>query len=380
MMNIVKTAIITIIISIISGLLLEYFKNLAPRILCNIGNCVPMKKDDKRIYAYAITVRNVSKKIIHELAINVQSSKSSLSIGNAKITKGLKFDSSIKNNILDINIPFLSKGDKFTVTVYVENRNKPVIVMRSPENFKRIDSVEEMGFLSSLSNRSKNVNQEVPYKTKNDKAVISNKDDDFTMIMDKPLDNEKSIARADRQIIRRNKKLSKNKKAGIAIASVVLFIIVGVLVKFCLKGTAPAASAQTSGVRTDDYKQSSDTPESAKETNKGTDVKPSTNKTNKNTVTKPQVGGAAQNKDTNVNPSKAGTNENNDSKASAGGTTTDPNATKNETTTNKDANTKAGTDGSTSNTDTKPSSNGTTTGSGANTSTNSGGTDQNTGK
>ncbi|WP_234122496.1 hypothetical protein [Clostridium hydrogenum] len=374
MMNIVKTAIITIIISIISGLLLEYFKNLAPRILCNIGNCVPMKKDDKRIYAYAITVRNVSKKIIHELAINVQSSKSSLSIGNAKITKGLKFDSSIKNNILDINIPFLSKGDKFTVTVYVENRNKPVIVMRSPENFKRIDSVEEMGFLYSLFNASKNVKQEVPGKTK--------KDDDFTMIMDKPLDNEKSIGRADRDIIHRKKKLSNNKKAGIAIASVALFIIIGALVKFCLKGTAPSTSAQTSTVRTDDYKQSSDTQQSSKESNKGTDVKPSTNKTNTNTITKPQAGGAAQNKGTNANPSNAGTNENNDSKASAGGTTTDQNATKNQTTTNKDANTKTGTDGSTSNTDTKPSTNGTTAGSGTNTSTttNPGGTDQNTGK
>ena len=153
MMNVVKTAIATIIISLISGLLVEYFKNLAPKILCSIGNGVPIEINNKKVCAYIIDVSNLSKKIIHELSLNIQSAQSNLKVADAKITKGLKFDSSIKDNILDIDIPFLSKGDKFSVTVYVENQyglcNKPVIVMRSPENFKKVESEEQKGIRSS---------------------------------------------------------------------------------------------------------------------------------------------------------------------------------------------------------------------------------------
>lgn len=151
-MNIIKTAVITIVISIISGLLLDYIKNVAPRILCSIGKGVRVKKDNKIIYKYNVTIRNMSKKIIHELNLSMQSSQGNLEIKNARITRGLKFESSVKGSSLDVSIPYLSKGDKFSVTVYSESRNKPVIVMRSPENFKRVDSGSSSVSSSSTGN------------------------------------------------------------------------------------------------------------------------------------------------------------------------------------------------------------------------------------
>lgn len=106
MINVIKTAIITIIISFISGLLLDHYKNLAPRILCKIGKGIPIDINNKKFNAYIITVRNISSKIIHDITLHVQSAQSNLKITDAKITKGLKFDSSIEDNILDVCIPF----------------------------------------------------------------------------------------------------------------------------------------------------------------------------------------------------------------------------------------------------------------------------------
>lgn len=335
MMSVIKTAIITIVISIISGLLLEHFKNLAPRILCSIGNGVPMEINNKKVYAYIITVSNLSKKIIHELTLNIHSSQSNLKIADAKITKGLKFYSSIKDDILDIDIPFLSKGDKFSVTVYVENQyglcNKPIIVMRSPENFKKVDSVEKRGILSLFN-----------------------------------------IAKTHR-----NKKISQNKKAIIVIASIALSMIVGVLVKFYFKGEF--ANTKIPSVKTGVSKQSNDaTRSSTSETNKNTGVKAqtggtagntgsktSTGETTKNTDTKTSTGGTTKNID--AKESTGGTTENTDTKESTGGTAENTNtkAPTGETTGNTDEETKStdtntSTGGATGNTNEKTSTDGTT--------------------
>lgn len=322
MMNIIKTAIITITISIISGLLLERFKSLAPRILCSIGNGTPMGVNNKKVYAYVITVSNLSKKIIHDLSLNIQSPQSNLKIANAKITKGLKFHSSAKDDILDINIPFLSKGDKFSVTVYVENQyglcNKPTIVMRSPENFKQVDSEEKKGILS-LFNMAK---------------------------------------------VHRNKKTDQNKKAIIVIVSIALLMIVGVSVKLCFKGVT--ANTKVPVVKTDVSKQPNDAAKPStneKTKNKGvktptegktenTDAKKSTEETTKNTDKKASTGEKTDNTDKKA--STGGKTENTDVKAPTGETT----ESTDKATKNNDTNTSN--EGTTGNTNEKTSPDGTT--------------------
>lgn len=336
MMNIIKTALVTIIISIISGLLLEHFKNLAPRILCNVEDGVPTEMDNKKFYAYIITVSNLSKKIIHELTLNIQSPQDNLKFSDAKITKGLKFDSSMEDNILDIDIPFLSKGDKFSVTVYVENHKRPVIVMRSPENFKQVDSLEQNGVLSSLFNKSENIDEEDSNTIEENETIIPDENNDYTIIMDKVPDYKKTTNKKSKEKLHGNKKLGNIKKAMIIGALVIVVLVVGVLVKFCLKG-APA-STQSPSVKTDVDKNS-------------TDATKSIDKTTKNADTKTPSGGTTKNADTKTPASE--TTRNTDTKATTGGTTggTDTKATTGGTTGNVD--TKPSTDGTTKNTDTK---------------------------
>lgn len=311
MINIIKTAIVTIVISIISGLLVEYFKNLAPRILCSIGNGMPVKNGNRKVYVYSITVSNLSKKIIHELSLNVQSSGSNIKVADAKITKGLKFESSLKDNILDIDIPFLSKGDEFSIKLYSESRKKPVIVMRSPENFKQIDSIEQNGFLASVF-----TNKDDGRSIRKSEKIVPNEKDDYTMVMNKPLRAEKTI----------NKGIlsdSKNKKILIATASVILLVFAAVLVKFYFIGASTKLQAPTA--KADTGKQSNDKAQTSNKENKNPSVKVPENRKTENTGS----GG-----------SQGGTNQNSSSNVSQSGVKQDPKAAANET--NANSNTSQG--------------------------------------
>ncbi|HCL4446874.1 TPA: hypothetical protein N2D04_002904 [Clostridium botulinum] len=339
MINIIKTAIITIIISFISGLLLDHYRNLAPRILCNIGKGIPIDINNKKFNAYIITVRNISNKIIHDITLNVQSHQSNLKITDAKITKGLKFDSSIEDNILDVSIPFLSKDDEFSVTVYVDNQygsyKEPVVIIRSPENFKEVNSEEKRGIFPIFTNIPKNIKEIISDATKKDETI-----------------NE-----GNRQITNKNNKLGKNKKVMIMAASVVLVVIVGVVARFYFKGKPADTNTKTPSVETKIPKQSNDSKGSTDKTTKGTDIKSSTDGKTKNTDGNSSAGGSSNNTD--KKPSTGGTNGNTNKKPSTGDTSGDANKkpSTGDTTGNKDGN--SSTDG-TGKTDGDSSNSGTT--------------------
>ncbi|NFE77341.1 hypothetical protein EXN35_09455 [Clostridium botulinum] len=350
MINVIKTAIITIIISFISGLLLDHYRNLAPRILCNIGKGIPIDINNKKFNAYIITVRNISNKIIHDITLNVQSHQSNLKITDAKITKGLKFDSSIEDNILDVSIPFLSKDDEFSVTVYVDNQygsyKEPVVIIRSPENFKEVNSEEKRGIFSIFTNIPKNIKEIISDATKKDETI-----------------NE-----GNRQITNKNNKLGKNKKVIIMAASVVLVVIIGVAARFYFKEKPADTNTKTPSVETKIPKQSNDSKGSTDKTTKGTDVKSSTGGSSNNTDKKPSTGGTNGNTnkkpstgDTNKSPSTGDTTGNKDGDSSKDGTTngkTDGDSSNSGTTNDGDKNPSTG-GGTTGNTDEKPSTDGT---------------------
>lgn len=144
MLSIIKTALITIIISFISGVLLDTYKNFAPRILCAMRRVKNNKIKNKNSKTYLYTVSNASNKILHDININVQAPDNSLKVEDAKISNGLKFELINENNIYNVSIPFLSKDDEFSLKLLVANsdgvNNKPIINLRSPEAFKMIYS------------------------------------------------------------------------------------------------------------------------------------------------------------------------------------------------------------------------------------------------
>lgn len=273
MINIIKTAILTILISFASGLLLDYYKNLGSRILCNIRKGKPTEMDNKENCGYVITVKNPSNRTIHELTINI-GSQTKLRSTDAKITRGLKFDASVNDNTLEVYIPFISKGDEFSVTVYLENQDsKPVVVIKSPENFKEIYSGEENGILAILLNIPTNIKHLILKKTKKSEEVLSVDKDDFTTVMSKVTGDEQTINKNNREVFPENKKLSNNKKV-IIIAAIILVMIASVSGKVYSKMTAGNTSNPTA--KTVVPKQQIDTNGSTGESTGNTSTKKST--------------------------------------------------------------------------------------------------------
>lgn len=189
MLSVIKTAIITIIISFISGVLLDNYKNLAPKISCTMGKCVPIKMNNKKIRAYILKVKNISNKTLHDLTVNVQGHHNDLKMDDAKITGGLKFDICGEYNNFNVRIPFLSKDDEFSVKLFVDDtqgeHSKPVITLRSPENFKKIGHGENNGVFTVLSGTSQKIcnlfsnkeekNRRNIQKSKIEKSILNKK-------------------------------------------------------------------------------------------------------------------------------------------------------------------------------------------------------------
>ncbi|WP_244835203.1 hypothetical protein [Clostridium sp. BJN0001] len=142
MLSIVKTAIITIIISFISGVLLDYYKNFGSKIVCSLKKVKLKNGIESNCKVYVVDIKNISNKIIHDLNLNIQASCSKIRIEKAQITKGLKFDIEDNRMFYDVSIPFLSKDDEFKAFIYLEDTKndnvKPILALRSPEKFKKV--------------------------------------------------------------------------------------------------------------------------------------------------------------------------------------------------------------------------------------------------
>ena len=86
MLSFIKTALVTIIISFISGVLLDYYRNYAPRILCSMGRNKSIRKNSKKVKVYSLIIKNISKKTIHNLNVNIAAKCNTLKLHNTKIT------------------------------------------------------------------------------------------------------------------------------------------------------------------------------------------------------------------------------------------------------------------------------------------------------
>lgn len=139
MLSVIKTAIITIIISFISGVLLDTYKNLAPKIICTLGKGTLKNMNGKSYREYNLTVKNASRKTLHDLNINIQDELESIVVKDTRIKKGLRFNLNKEFNEYNITVPFLSENDEFIATIIVEETkgNKPYVALRSPEKFRK---------------------------------------------------------------------------------------------------------------------------------------------------------------------------------------------------------------------------------------------------
>lgn len=340
MLSIVKTAIITITLSFISGVLLDHYRNIAPRILCKMGKGKVVRMNNKKMKMYNLTIKNSSKQTIHNLNVNLHAHYTEMQIRDTEITRGLKFNTSNENGGYDISIPFLSKNDEFSIRVFTEcvqgASNKPVVTLRSPEKFKRVDS-------------SSNKNDKIDKRKTNDSYSEN---------------SVKSKDKKSNKFIEVFEKIAGNKKAVAAILTALCLLFAVVLVKEYVnknqdKNTSSYLNKGTSNNETKNEKPKKNIDSGNSNKNESSDKTESTLNNNYSSSGSQNTNNSNNTEGSNQGTKDEGTTTGNTSEGNNSGSTIDNN-TVNNTENNNTSNSEPSSEGSSENGDSSNSNSGTT--------------------
>ncbi|BBN82497.1 hypothetical protein PA25_24820 [Pseudoalteromonas sp. A25] len=155
--SIAITAFITLLVTVLAGVLLEYFKRVRPKLKYSIKESIPIDLDDKKIGANIIEISNPSAKTVKDIVVKLRARGSEIKNGGVKTVTGMDYEVIESEDTLEIKIPFLKFKDYLSITLILEGKysipNKPEITVRSPDNFKLIEEGEkaDKGYFSIAS-------------------------------------------------------------------------------------------------------------------------------------------------------------------------------------------------------------------------------------
>jgi hypothetical protein len=141
--TIALTAIITLVVTVLAGLAVEFFKRVKPKLKYSIKESVPIILDGKNIGANVIEISNPSSKSVKDIVLKIRAAGVDLKNGGVKTTTGLDYEVIEGDSNLEVKIPFLKFKDYLSITTILESRysipNKPNVTVRSPDTFKLIE-------------------------------------------------------------------------------------------------------------------------------------------------------------------------------------------------------------------------------------------------
>lgn len=157
--TIVITTITTLVVTIIAGIAVEYFKKIKPKLEYSIKEAIPIELDGKIIGANVVQIENPSSNPVKEIVLKIKSEGVSIKNGGVKSTTGLDYSVIEDGDTLQITIPFLKYKDYLSITSIVEGRysipKNPNVTVRSPDSYTLINTKDakdgSRGFLSSIS-------------------------------------------------------------------------------------------------------------------------------------------------------------------------------------------------------------------------------------
>lgn len=157
---IIITALVTLIVTVIAGIAVEYFKNIKAKIKYSVRESIPIELNGKKIGANIIDISNPSSKTVKDITLKIQAIGVEIRNGGINTTVGLDYNLIENNDTIEVKIPFLKSKDMLSITTILENEysipNKPNVTIRSPDNFKTIiendnqDKFSIMSFLPAL--------------------------------------------------------------------------------------------------------------------------------------------------------------------------------------------------------------------------------------
>ncbi|WP_114783856.1 hypothetical protein [Vibrio tetraodonis] len=139
---IIATAIVTLVVTVLAGITVEYFKKIKPKLSYSIKESIPITLNDNKIGANVIEVHNPSSKTVKNITIRIKSLGVDIKNSGVNSTTGLDYDIDELGDSIEVKIPFLKFKDYVSITTIMEDRfhipNKPEVTIRSPDQFKSI--------------------------------------------------------------------------------------------------------------------------------------------------------------------------------------------------------------------------------------------------
>lgn len=142
-MSIFLTALATLIVTVLAGVLLDYWRNTKPKILFKVRDALPIDIDGKKIGAYQIEIINTSKKTIEDISVHIEANVSNLKNGGVFCPQGFVYQINIEENKAKLDIPFFKEKEELSIIIIAENQYhlpaKPQVAIRSPHQFKLVN-------------------------------------------------------------------------------------------------------------------------------------------------------------------------------------------------------------------------------------------------
>lgn len=151
------TSVITLIITVLGGLAVEYLRRIKPKIEYSTNEGIAIELDEKTIGASIIEVSNPSSKAVKDIVVKIKSPHASVKNGGIKASPGLEYTAKEEGDTISISIPFLKYKDFVSATIISEGRllslSSPEISIRSPDAYKLVH-LNERGNEKSIWHRA----------------------------------------------------------------------------------------------------------------------------------------------------------------------------------------------------------------------------------
>lgn len=140
------TALVTLVVTVLGGMAVEYLKKIKPKIEYSVKEGVPIEIEGKSISASVVSVSNPSSKAVKDIVVKIRSPMTAIKNGGVKATEGLEYSTKEDGDTLNICIPFLKYRDYVSLTVISESKDttlrKPEVSIRSPDQYKLVSLLE----------------------------------------------------------------------------------------------------------------------------------------------------------------------------------------------------------------------------------------------
>ncbi len=141
--SIAITALITLLVTLVAGLALEYFRRIKPKLKYSVKESIPIDLDGKKVGANIIEISNPSSKSVKDIVLKLRAKSVEIKNGGINTITGLDYEVVDGDDTLEVTIPFLKFKDYLSITAILESQhyipNKPEVTIRSPDNFKLIE-------------------------------------------------------------------------------------------------------------------------------------------------------------------------------------------------------------------------------------------------